>query len=228
MSGAIERLRHDGAVEDSASERAYTWTRRRILDGTLAPDAMISEGEVAELVGVSRTPVREAFLRLANEGFLRLYPKRGAVVVPVTESDMRDVLQARLLIEPWAASLAARRPDRDELGPRLSEHVDALVAAARANDAATYQEADRAFHVAIVEASANRLLAEFYRSLRDRQLRVGAAALVNTAGREQTILEEHRAIADAIAAGDAEGAAEAVRAHVGSTERALRLTDVER
>lgn len=209
-------------MERSASDHAYRWTRERILDATFGPSDIISEREVAERVGLSRTPVREAFLRLEGEGFLRLYPKRGAVVVPVTESDVRDVLQARLVIEPWAASEAARRNDR-ALADRLSQHVDALVDARRNRDAAGYQEADRAFHLAIVEATDNRLLTDFYRSLRDRQLRVGAVALATSEGRAATIVEEHRAISNAITAGRPEEAADAVGAHIRSTALAVRL-----
>jgi DNA-binding GntR family transcriptional regulator len=210
-------------MESSASDHAYRWTRERILDATFRPSDIISEREVAERVGLSRTPVREAFLRLEGEGFLRLYPKRGAVVVPVTESDVRDVLQARLVIEPWAASEAARRNDRRALADRLSLHVAALVDARRNRDAAGYQEADRAFHLAIVEVTDNRLLTDFYRSLRDRQLRVGAVALATSEGRAATIVEEHRAISNAITAGRPEEAADAVGAHIRSTALAVRL-----
>ena len=64
----------------SASERAYTWARDRIFDGTFGTGEMISEGEVCNALGISRTPVREAFLRLSSEGVLELFPKRGAFV----------------------------------------------------------------------------------------------------------------------------------------------------
>jgi DNA-binding GntR family transcriptional regulator len=210
-------------MEATASERAYDWTRRRILDATFPPSSMITEGQIAELVGVSRTPVREAFLRLSGEGFLRLYPKRGAMVVPVTEADMREVVEARLLVEPWAAAIAAARPDHLELAGQLRAHVDVLRSAAAEGDGAAYQDADRAFHVAIVEATENRLLTEFYRGLRDRQLRVGAAALAQASGRDRSILTEHVAIADALASGDPGEAAAAVRDHVRSTQAALQL-----
>lgn len=210
-------------MEKSASDHAYRWTRERILDATFGPSDIISEREVAERVGLSRTPVREAFLRLEGEGFLRLYPKRGAVVVPVTGSDIRDVLQARLVIEPWAASQAAGRDDRRVLTDRLSQHVDALVGARQNHDGAGYQEADRAFHLAIVEACDNRLLTDFYGSLRDRQLRVGAVALAASEGRAAAIVEEHRAIANAITAGRPAHAADAVGAHIRSTALAVHL-----
>jgi DNA-binding GntR family transcriptional regulator len=210
------------AAEPSASDRAYRWTRERIFGGTFVGGEMISEGDVAEALGISRTPVREAFLRLSSEGVLRLFPKRGAVVVPVTESDTRDILEARLVIEPWAVVRAASRPDRARLTDTLTGLIDTLVAAGRAGDAVAYQESDRAFHEAILTAAGNRLLTDFYRTLRDRQLRVGAAVVATTAGRADTIVVEHRQIAAAIAAGDAPAAERAVRGHIETTREALR------
>ena len=83
----------------SATEQAYRHVKSRVLDGSLPGGSMTSEGEIAEQLGVSRTPVREAFLRLEAEGLLRLYPKRGALVVPVAPGEADDVLAARLLVE---------------------------------------------------------------------------------------------------------------------------------
>jgi DNA-binding GntR family transcriptional regulator len=68
---------------ESATDRAYAYTKARVLDSTFAGGELLTEGEVAEALRMSRTPVREAFLRLEGEGLLRLYPKRGALVVPV-------------------------------------------------------------------------------------------------------------------------------------------------
>ena len=73
----------DAQPQDSAADRAYAFVKDRIITGAYAGGTLISEGEVSAAVRISRTPVREAFLRLAAEGLLRLYPKRGALVVPV-------------------------------------------------------------------------------------------------------------------------------------------------
>ena len=208
-------------MRDSASARAYHWTRERVLDGTFPGGTMLSEGEVSERVGVSRTPVREAFLRLAAEGVLQLFPKRGALVTSMSERDVRDVLEARLLVEPWAAAEAARQGDREDLVASLAQHVDHLRERGEAGDVVGYQEADRAFHEAIVTATGNALLIGFYRTLRDRQLRIGAVANSAVKGRAATILAEHLAIMRAIEKGDADGVGEMVRAHVETTRRAL-------
>jgi DNA-binding GntR family transcriptional regulator len=211
--------------DGSASDRAYAWTRGRILRGELRGGDMISEGDVSASVGVSRTPVREAFLRLEAEGYLKLYPKRGAMVVPVTEADTREMLEARLLIEPWAAEQVARRDDRAAIAASLRREVDQLVDAHRRRDLAAYHDADRTFHESILDASRNHLVASFYQGLRDRQLRAGAMAVQVAAGREDEIPLEHRRIVDAIEAGDAESAALAMRAHIATTWKAL-LGDV--
>ena len=86
----------------SATERAYRHTRDGVLDGTYPAGSLITEGDVSEAVGVSRTPVREAFLRLQAEGWLRLYPKRGALVVPVSSAEIDDVIETRAMVERFA------------------------------------------------------------------------------------------------------------------------------
>lgn len=207
----------------SARSRAYNWTRDRILDGSFASGTMITEGEVSTLVGVSRTPVREAFLRLESEGMLDLFPKRGALVVPITAVDIRNVMEARLLVEPWAVSVAAGLSDRMPLVEDLQRLVVDLRHASIPDELLNYQEADRSFHEAIVAATQNDLVSTFYRSLRDRQLRMGAVAVLSMEGRSKTIVREHEEIVEALAEGDAERASASVHAHITHTREALDL-----
>src|ERR1700742_4801099 len=107
----------------SAADRAYAHTKERILDGEYAQGQLLGEGEVSEAVGVSRTPVREAFLRLEAEGILRLFPKRGALVVPISAADVEDVMETRLLIERFAVRRVI------ELEVELDDRLRAAVAA---------------------------------------------------------------------------------------------------
>jgi len=206
----------------SASDRAYTWTRDRIFDGTFATGEMITEGDVSGSVGVSRTPVREAFLRLASEGILELFPKRGAFVVPVTPAEMRNVIEARLLIEQWAAGVVAMMPGREATVAMLEGCIAEMNAAAVGAEPLRYHEADRKFHETIVAATDNTHLASFYRSLRDRQLRI-STALGSLRGRAESIHAEHQSITEAIATGDAERASALVREHIGHNRDALEL-----
>jgi DNA-binding GntR family transcriptional regulator len=206
----------------SASDRAYSWTRERILDGTFAAGEMISEGEISGSVGVSRTPVREAFLRLASEGILELFPKRGAFVVPVTPAEMRDVIEARLLIEGWAVGVVAALPDRTATVRKLEDCIAEMNAARLPDEKLRYYEADRKFHETIVAATENTHLATFYRSLRDHQLRI-SMSLGSMRGRTERVHTEHQHIMAAIADGDADQAVTLVRRHVGNNRDALEL-----
>src|ERR1700710_1278186 len=99
---------------DSAADRVYAHAKAAVLCRRYAPHDLITEGELADAVGVSRTPVREALLRLPAEGLVRLLPKRGGRVMPVTAAEVADLLETRRLIESFAvrkAVTAASRPD---------------------------------------------------------------------------------------------------------------------
>src|SRR6476620_4109250 len=106
----------------SASERTYAHLKRRILDGTHPGGEIVTEGEIAEAVGVSRTPVREALLRLEVEGLIKLYPKKGALVLAVSAQEIADVVETRLLVEEFAARKAV--PASAKLIARLEELLD--------------------------------------------------------------------------------------------------------
>lgn len=207
-------------VGDSAADRAYAFVKDQIVSGALAGGILISEGEVSEAVRLSRTPVREAFLRLAAEGLLRLYPKRGALVVPVSASEIHDVLDARLLIERNAAETVIRRGRHAEVAATLraildqQQHPDALL------DTHRFTDLDRRFHTAFVEAAGNQLLSDFYATLRDRQLRMGTAALLHDPDRRATIVVEHTALADLLAAGDLDALTRTLTDHLAATRAA--------
>ncbi|MFD0473521.1 GntR family transcriptional regulator [Nonomuraea thailandensis] len=111
----------DPAKRPSAAHTAYAVTKELILSGELPGGSLISEGEIAERVRVSRTPVREAFLRLESEELLALHPKRGAVVVPVPPGEAADVLELRLALERSAAERIARTGLPDEHHERMLE-----------------------------------------------------------------------------------------------------------
>ena len=208
---------HDRAR--SASERAYRHVKERVLDGRLPGGELITEGEVAEALGISRTPVRGAFTQLESEGLLRLYPKRGALVVPVSAAELEDVIETRWVIERYAIEQAIAAPSKvGETLCRLTERQEGLTGGA-------FVEADRAFHRALVEATGNRILLGLYDSLRDRQRRMGRATLRSPEQIART-LKEHREIADAVAAGNSARALAALRTHLDRALSVLRLLSV--
>src|SRR5882757_5114305 len=109
-----------------AAERVYTHVKEAVLDRRYEGGTLLNEGELAEAVGVSRTPVREALLRLEAEGLLKLYPKKGALVLPVSAQEIADVVETRLLVEEHATRKAVPAPPA--LLHRLEELLDELKA----------------------------------------------------------------------------------------------------
>ena len=210
-----------GTAAQPATDRAYTWIKARIIDGTYAGGTLISEGQAALDLGVSRTPVREAFLRLAAEGLLRLFPKRGALVVPVTTAEIRDVLQARGLVEGWACAQIAASRAAPALVSELRACLEQQRTATADGDQRSVREADHAFHHAIVRHAGNELFTAFHAGLRDRQLRMGAWAVPGHPQRLESILAEHEQLIRLLAEGDASGARRCSDEHLEGTRRAL-------
>jgi DNA-binding GntR family transcriptional regulator len=204
----------------TATDRAYRHTKERVLDGIYAGGALITEGEVSEAVGVSRTPVREAFLRLQAEGFLRLYPKKGALIVPVSAREIDDVMETRGMIERFAVEKVIASGGHREVGARLREALGQQRRLRKSPE--PFTEADRDFHGLLVAATDNQVVVDLYTLLRDRQLRMGVTALLRDPRRVDRILTEHTALADAIAAGDRAAALACVSDHLHGTEEALR------
>lgn len=203
-------------------DRAYEHTKAHIIEGRVPPGEWLSEGEIAQALSVSRTPVREAFLRLQAEGMLRLYPRKGAVVVPLSERDVADVMQLREMAEVFAGRHALALED-DERAEALAE-LDRLVAEQRAvgeSDLGRFVALDREFHAAIVRVSGNRLLDEFYASLRDKQERMGQDALRRDPARLRSILSEHAELVDRLRARDAEGYEAVLARHLESSRKLL-------
>ena len=221
MPARAQTTSSNGAPPASAADRAYTFVKRQIVSGGYPGGTLISEGEVSTAVEVSRTPVREAFLRLEVEGLLRLYPKRGALVVPVSAGEIRDVLDARLVIEKHAARAAIDEGRHHELAAELRDILGKHDDPAVPRDATRFTELDQQFHVTLVHAADNSLLAGFYATLRDRQLRMGTAALLRDPRRYDAILAEHAALADLIDSGDADAVARTLTAHLTATKAAL-------
>lgn len=188
-----------GRSSPSAADRAYAYVKERLLDGRFAGGTLLSENEIARRLGISRTPVRQAFQQLEGEEMLELYPRRGALVRPIRSDEDEEVLEARVLLEAHCVEHvtgADRRPSAT-----LAAIVDEQEAAV-ARGGAGFIDADRAFHRAVVAANGNAILTRWYDALRDRQQRISASAVASDPERMRRFIAEHRAIADAIAAGD--------------------------
>ena len=204
----------------SASAQAYAHAKERLLDGRYAAGTLLSENELAKRLGISRTPVREAFLQLEAEGLLELYPRRGALVTPISPSEADDVLEARLLIERHCVAAVADQgePLAAMLRESIIEQRESL-----APDGPPYAIADRRFHRLIVLANGNDVLTRVYDALRDRQQRITASAASRDPERIGMFIAEHEQIAEAIGRGDADAAVELMSEHLRhATEMARR------
>lgn len=218
-------------VQLSAADRVYRYAKAAILSRRLGAHDLLTEGELADSVGVSRTPVREALLRLQAEGLVRLLPKRGALILPVTLEEVSDVVETRRLVETFAVRKAIVSPATTGLPERLEHHVARMRVAMKNRDARGYAEADRDFHEAIVAATGNQILITLYRSLRDRQLRMGVVNLLgertgelDTAGvaRMRANIADHEAILTAVATRAIRAGEAAVTAHLDRADHQLR------
>src|SRR4051794_7168931 len=197
----------------SATQRAYGYVKERLLDGRFPGGALLSENALAQQLEISRTPVRQAFGQLEAEGLVELYPRRGALVVPISASEADDVHEARELIECHCARRAADAGAwlAAELEAAITEQEEALTGAGRG-----FAWADRRFHRAIVAAANNVLLTRAYDALADRHQRIAATTVARDPSRIERFIAEHRRIAAALARGDGEGAAEELAAHLRS------------
>jgi DNA-binding GntR family transcriptional regulator len=204
--------RKPSKVQGAAKERAYAYTKQRVLDLRFPGGSMLSEGEVANALELSRTPVREAFVQLESEGLLRLYPKRGALVVPVSWAEVLGVVEGRSLIEQFAVEKVIERSI--DIADELAAAITAQEELAARRDAEGFVEADREFHRIIIVAMGNPVLVGFYDSLRDRQRRMIALSLSRDPNRTRDVIAQHRELANALAARDAAAAHDVLERHL--------------
>jgi DNA-binding GntR family transcriptional regulator len=193
--------------------------RAAVITGELQPGTLHSVQTLATQLGVSRTPVREALIKLAQQGMVRFERNRGVRVLQTSLHDLEEVFALRLLLEVPATRRACHQ--LDGAGRReLRKLYQAMERAAAADDEFRMWEHDRRFHRVLLEGSGNLRLAEYVDGLRDMVLRRGVSTAGFSRGLDE-IVAEHRAVLDRIEAGDADGAAEAMRAHVLHTAELL-------
>ncbi|OZC92977.1 GntR family transcriptional regulator [Rhodococcus sp. 06-418-1B] len=203
------------ARAQSASDDAYIQVKEMIVTGTLPGGELVSEGDIAQQLGMSRTPVREAFLRLQVQGWMRLFPKRGALVLPISPGEAEHVIAARRIVEAGSIRAIAAQPDRaEELAVLLHAEIVRQHRVAKSGDISEFSAADADFHHAIVRAAGNPLLDEFYLGLRERQRRMTVESLDRRPGQVDGIIEDHTNLIKLIRAADVEGYDSAVDLHM--------------
>ena len=203
----------------SLRERAAEAIRNGIVTGEIRAGELYSVPTLAARLGVSATPVREAMLDLANEGLVEAVRNRGFRVVELTEADLDEILEVRIMLEvPAVGHLAQGLPSEAE--PRLDELVAETEAWASQADVEGFLTADRAFHLALVDLVGNRRLVDLVTRLRDQTRLYGLPQLL-ASGILERAAADHRAILDAILAGDASAAEKRMRSHLERTTRGV-------
>lgn len=193
--------------------------REAIINGTLRPGERLMEIPLAEELGVSRTPVREAIRKLEREGFVVMVPRKGAFVAGISLKDIADIFEVRAALEALAAGLAAERIGDDEL-EELERLLVRMAEIIEENDVSAFLESDTRFHDTLYRTSGNKRLIQILNNLQDEILRFRAVSLAYP-GRLRKTLEEHRKIVEAIADRDVERAQAMAWRHIENAENSL-------
>ena len=223
-AGSVSGSRPGVITPRLIADDVYSQLVSLIIDGHVAPEEQLSIDALAREFGVSSSPVREALARLEGTGLVRRYALRGWRVAPeLSAEELGELMDARLVLEPVAAAAASGHPSPAFVA-ELEESVEVLRRApkgAEFDSFREYLEADRHFHRAIFANAGNRFLDLSYGALSGQLQRFRLFSGRGVTDAEPTIAE-HGAILAAIARGDSEGAAEAMRAHLtGVKQRSL-------
>ena len=220
MSKKVAPRTNVKALKGASSEHAYRALMQAIVSFTLIPGEDLDEATLVDRLGVSRTPVREALVRLAAEGLVQLVPNRGARVAPMGWNDIREHLEAfdvsQRLVTRWAA---VRRTD--EQIARMDAERQSFEDAFRQDDPVAMLDANFRFHAVIGSACRNSLLQRFYMQQLTADLRIARLAMTNECFPNEDayrnhvgeIVREHRELVEAIRGHDADRAEELARSH---------------
>jgi DNA-binding GntR family transcriptional regulator len=205
---------------EPAAKRAYAEIKTRISDNLMPAGNQYLEAELADLLGMSRTPVREACVRLAEEGMLEIRPRHGIRVLPISADDMAEIYQILTALEATAARAVAAKPASAEEIALLENAVSAMDDALAADDLARWAEEDKRFHKLLVDLSGNARLSTVVSMFWDQAHR---ARVITLRMRAKPIRSnhDHRAVVEAIRSGDAEAAETIHRKHREESGRML-------
>ena len=193
--------------------------RAAIMNGILQPRERLMEIQLAEELGVSRTPIREALRKLELEGFIVMVPRKGAYVADLSFKDIADVFEIRAALEGLAAGLAAERITEEEL-----ETMERLIVgkqeAINSGDIDRLVEVDTSFHELLYQSSRNDRLATIISNLREQIQRFRLTSL-SFPGRNKESLQEHKQLLEAIQARDSQLARQLAQEHIENAENVL-------
>lgn len=193
--------------------------RQAILTGELKPGERLMEIHLANRLGVSRTPIREAIRMLELEGLVTMVPRKGAEVSRISKQDISDVLEVRSSLDALSVRLACERITPEEI-TKLEEAADAFRAAIESGDLTAVAQADVDFHDIIVASSKNKRLVQMVNNLAERVYRYRLEYIKDKSSHNM-LIREHQEILDRIKAKDVSGAESAIIKHVQNQETAI-------
>ena len=212
MDGLDSRKERESGGKHNLGSRVYYRLREDILNGKYPPGDALRESHISQELGVSRTPVREAIRQLELEGLISVYPHRGAVVTGISEKDIRDIYVIRSHLEGMAALWAAENISNEQF-QELKDIVELMDFYTSRHSLEKLVGLDSRFHQVIYEASASNPLHHVLSSFHYFVQRARSASL-STPGRAELVVLEHKAILDALAAGDGPRAQRCINEHV--------------
>ena len=190
--------------------------RQAILKGELEPGERLMEIQLAERLGVSRTPIREAIRKLELEGLVLMIPRKGAEVAKISEKSLRDVLEVRRSLEELAIELACQRMTEEEVDA-LEQTQEEFKAAVACGDARKIAETDETYHDVIYKGTGNARLVQILNNLREQMYRY-RLEYIKDEDKRQILLLEHDKILKAVKLRRVEEAKEAMREHIDNQE----------
>lgn len=197
----------------------FNTLRQAILTGELKPGERLMEIHLANKLGVSRTPIREAIRKLELEGLVIMIPRRGAEVAQITEKSMNDVLEVRRAVDALCVELACDRISPEEL-KNLENACDAFAEAVKTKDIRVIAQADVALHDIIVKATGNLRLVQLINNLSEQMYRYRFEYLKDTS-RHESLIKEHHMIYEGIKEKNKEAASQAAKLHIDNQEHAI-------
>ena len=194
------------------SQKVYRALKTEIIKGSLKPGTKLSEGKIAEQMGVSRTPVREALKELAAEGFVKMNPNQAVVVSNASVEDVQEVLQIRGVLEGLAARLATKMISEEEI-KELEKYQKQMEYYTKKDDVLAFSEMDAEFHELILNVCGNNRLIQIRKNLSDQAHRYRIRSL-SVPGRLKYSLKEHQEIVEALKRKNAEQADRLSQKHI--------------
>lgn len=200
-------------------EVVFNTLRQAILTGELKPGERLMEIHLANRLGVSRTPIREAIRKLELEGLVTMIPRRGAEVAQITEKSMNDVLEVRRALDALCVELACERITQEKL-EQLKTACDSFEKAVKTKDVKKIAQADVALHDIIVEATGNQRLIQMVNNLSEQMYRY-RFEYIKDSEQHENLVEEHRIIYESLVKKDKETASSAAKLHIDNQKKAI-------